>query len=601
MEAFQHILSFVLGLGLLLFGMNLMGKSLEKVSGGKLESILEKMTSNRIMGVLMGIIVTIVINSSAATTVMAIGFVNSGIMTLSQTIGIIMGANIGTTLTAWILSLAGLNGDNIFIMMMQPKYFTPVCVLFGIILFMFVKREKTKNIGSIVLGFAILMHGMITMSEAVQPLQNSSVFSQIILQFSKNPILGILAGAALTAIMQSSTATIGILSALSATGAITFGAAFPIIMGQNIGTCVTALISSVGANKNAKRTALIHLLFNVIGTVVFSAAYYILLGTGVLDSLFRFDPDTVPFTQLTVAILHTGFNVGCTLMLLPFSRGLEWLACHIVRDGKNDLDLDAEMLDPRFLNQPAFALQQCMNATVTMADVAKDNLLTALALVKKYDAKGAASVDEKEELVDKYEDKLGTYIMKISDKDLTEAESKNVTRILHSIGDFERISDHAVNLKETAEEIFNKDIRFTPEAQNEIRVMSEAVTDILELTHKVFVDSDAELALNVEPLEEMIDYLREELRMNHIKRTKEGRCTIETGFVFSDFITNAERVADHCSNIALCVIELQGDSYNVHEEAKTLKESNPVEFVRRYEACKAKYDKMLEEGAAVAD
>ncbi len=568
------------GLALFLYGMNVLSEGLEKISGGRLERMLEKLTNNPIKGVLLGAAVTAVIQSSSATTVMVVGFVNSGIMKLSQAIGIIMGANIGTTVTAWILSLSGLEGESVWVQMLKPDTFSPILAVIGIVLIMFCKSGRKRDVGSILVGFAILMFGMSTMSNAVEPLADVPEFAEILTLFT-NPLFGVLAGAILTGIIQSSSASVGILQALSQTGQITFGAAIPIILGQNIGTCVTALISCIGAKRNAKRAAMVHLYFNIIGTIVFLSLFYI------GNAIFHFTFLDTAVTETSIAIVHTTFNVVTTLLLLPFSKQLGKLAELTIREksGKED----SLGLDDRFLNSPSFAIEQCRGAAGRMAELSRDTLLTAIHEVGHYDRKRAETITQNENMVDAYEDKLGTYLVKISSRPLSEEDSKETSRLLHCIGDFERISDHAVNILDAAREMHEKNIQFSQEAKEELGVMSAAVEEILQLTIQAFQQNDLTLARQVEPLEQVIDELKAELRLRHITRLKDGKCTIELGFVFSDLLTNYERVSDHCSNIAVCLIEISNAAFDTHGYLNRLKSSGEPEFTSDFERYHEKY------------
>ena len=550
------VLTLLGGLSLFLFGMNLMGASLEKRAGSSLKILLGKLTSRKILGFLTGMGVTAVIQSSSATTVMVVGFVNSGLLTLRQAISVIMGANVGTTVTAWILSLTGLDGDNFFVMLLKPTSFTPILALIGVVLTMMAKSDKKKDVGMILLGFAVLMFGMDTMSG------------------------GVLAGAGLTAIIQSSSASVGILQALSATGQVTYGAAIPIIMGQNIGTCVTAMISSVGANKNAKRAAVVHLLFNIVGTAVWLAVFY------GINAVVQFSFVSHSIDQLGIAVVHTAFNILCTALLFPFSGLLEKMACRLVPDTKAPEKI--QILDERFLATPSVAIDRCQEVAETMARISMDALKTSCQLIEHYDPKSAQAVRETEQEADQYEDMLGTYLVKLGRADLNAADSRETAKLLHIIGDFERISDHAVNLVESAEEIRNKGLSFSVHAKQELAVLTAAVGEVMDLALDAFLQNDPALAAKVEPLEQVVDTLKEQLRNRHILRLQKGECTIELGFVWSDLLTSLERVADHCSNIAGCVIEMSHDSLDVHEYLDNVKAGGPG-FLRAYEAYAQKY------------
>lgn len=573
------VLTLLGGLSLFLFGMNLMGASLEKRAGSSLKILLGKLTSRKILGFLTGMGVTAVIQSSSATTVMVVGFVNSGLLTLRQAISVIMGANVGTTVTAWILSLTGLDGDNFFVMLLKPTPFTPILALIGVVLTMMAKSDKKKDVGMILLGFAVLMFGMDTMSGAVAGLEEVPEFRNILLMFS-NPVLGVLAGAGLTAIIQSSSASVGILQALSATGQVTYGAAIPIIMGQNIGTCVTAMISSVGANKNAKRAAVVHLLFNIVGTAVWLAVFY------GINAVVQFSFVSHSIDQLGIAVVHTAFNILCTALLFPFSGLLEKMACRLVPDTKAPEKI--QILDERFLATPSVAIDRCQEVAETMARISMDALKTSCQLIEHYDPKSAQAVRETEQEADQYEDMLGTYLVKLGRADLNAADSRETAKLLHIIGDFERISDHAVNLVESAEEIRNKGLSFSVHAKQELAVLTAAVGEVMDLALDAFLQNDPALAAKVEPLEQVVDTLKEQLRNRHILRLQKGECTIELGFVWSDLLTSLERVADHCSNIAGCVIEMSHDSLDVHEYLDNVKAGGPG-FLRAYEAYAQKY------------
>ena len=573
------VLTLLGGLSLFLFGMNLMGASLEKRAGSSLKILLGKLTSRKILGFLTGMGVTAVIQSSSATTVMVVGFVNSGLLTLRQAISVIMGANVGTTVTAWILSLTGLDGDNFFVMLLKPTSFTPILALIGVVLTMMAKSDKKKDVGMILLGFAVLMFGMDTMSGAVAGLEEVPEFRNILLMFS-NPVLGVLAGAGLTAIIQSSSASVGILQALSATGQVTYGAAIPIIMGQNIGTCVTAMISSVGANKNAKRAAVVHLLFNIVGTAVWLAVFY------GINAVVQFSFVSHSIDQLGIAVVHTAFNILCTALLFPFSGLLEKMACRLVPDTKAPEKI--QILDERFLATPSVAIDRCQEVAETMARISMDALKTSCQLIEHYDPKSAQAVRETEQEADQYEDMLGTYLVKLGRADLNAADSRETAKLLHIIGDFERISDHAVNLVESAEEIRNKGLSFSVHAKQELAVLTAAVGEVMDLALDAFLQNNPALAAKVEPLEQVVDTLKEQLRNRHILRLQKGDCTIELGFVWSDLLTSLERVADHCSNIAGCVIEMSHDSLDVHEYLDNVKAGGPG-FLRAYEAYAQKY------------
>lgn len=546
---FMDVLSLFGGLALFLLGMDLMSKSLEKKAGGKLKQILESLTKSPMKGFLLGILVTAVIQSSSATTVMVVGFVSAGIMTLRQSIYIIMGANIGTTVTAWLLSLIGIDGGTIWVQLFKPTSFTPILALIGIVLYLFFKSEKRKTTGMILLGFAVLMTGMSGMSDAVSGLKNVPEFANVLLLF-RNPLLGVLCGAVLTAVIQSSSASVGILQALSATGAVTFGAAIPIIMGQNIGTCVTALIASAGANKDAKRTAMVHLYFNIIGTLLILAVFYS------LNAIFRFSFVSQRIDAFGIAILHTLFNVICTACLLPFGKLLERLACLTVRE-RAEAD-EFRSLDERICSVPAVAVARSREVTAQMGRTAAGAWEAATAMLFGWEEKQARQVQEAEDTADRYEDRIGSFLVRLSKENLSDEDSEECAALLRVIGDWERISDHAVNLVESGEEIREKKLSFSSEARQELELILNATKEIVSLTVRAFETGDAELALKVEPLEQVIDELRKEIRRRQAIRQQRQQSSITDGFVMSDILTNLERVADHCSNIAVSVLELSG-------------------------------------------
>lgn len=576
---FFDVLSMIGGLALFLFGMHVMSDSLAKLSGGKMERILEKLTSNKFKGVALGAGVTAVIQSSSATTVMVVGFVNSGIMKLSQAVGIIFGANIGTTITSWILSLTGIEGSSFWIQMLKPTSFSPILAIIGAAMLLFAKKDKFKDIGTILVSFAVLMFGMDMMSEAVAPLKDSPTFTKFFTLFS-NPVLGLLAGAILTAVIQSSSASVGILQALCSTGAIGYSSALPIILGQNIGTCVTALISSIGASKNAKRAAFVHLYFNVIGTIVFMTLFY------GINAFVHFEFLDGQANELGIAIIHTAFNVLATSVLLPFSKGLEKLACLTIRDKKVDVtavakDKEFKLLDTRFLERPAFAVEQCIKTANNMAETVRKSIFIAMDLMNSYDPVKEKSVVDMEELVDQYEDELGIYLVTLSTKNLSEEDSRTVSELLHTIGDLERMSDHSLNLVEAAREMHDKNMEFSEKAKNELQIFTEAVKRIIDEATDSFINNDRGLALTVEPLEEVIDGMNSELKERHVRRLREGKCTIELGFVLSDITTNYERIADHCSNIAISVLQVKQTDLESHDYLGKLKSDDPA-FKKHY-------------------
>ena len=563
------VLTLIGGLCLFLFGMNLMGDALERSAGSKLEIMIGKLTTGKLAGLLTGLGVTAVIQSSSATTVMVVGFVNSKLMSLKQAIHVIMGANIGTTVTAWILSLSGISGSNMFLKLLKPSSFTPVLALVGIVLFMFTKSNKKKDIGMVLLGFATLMFGMETMTGAVSGLRDVPAFQDLFLLFKK-PILGVLAGAVLTAIIQSSSASVGILQALAATGAVSYGAAIPIIMGQNIGTCVTAMISSVGTTKNAKRAALVHLSFNIIGTVICLVAFS-LVNLLFAPALFN---ESASFAGIATA--HSIFNIVCTLLLLPMSGLLEKLAYKLVPDAKRPEKISE--LDDRLLATPAIALECAHNLTYDMAKVAVEALKCSVECLAGYDKVKAEAIREAEDKTDHFEDVIGSYLVKLSTKQLNETEGATASMLLKAIGDFERISDHAVNILESVEEMREKGIAFSDNAKAEMDALCAATIEIVTLSYGAFLEDNAEQANLVEPLEQVIDRMKELLRSRHIDRLRLGECGIEAGFVWSDLITNMERVSDHCSNIAGCVMDTKEQNMNLHESLKLLRSDN--EFYR---------------------
>jgi len=569
------------GLALFLFGMSIMGDALEKRAGRRLKPILEQLTSHPLKAVLLGAGVTAIIQSSSATTVMVVGFVNSGIMQLRQAISVIMGANIGTTVTAWILSLTGIQSDNFWMTLLKPSTFSPILAFIGIILLLASKRHR--DTAGILLGFAVLMYGMEAMSDSVSGLSQQPAFVNLLMLFS-NPLFGVLVGAVVTAIIQSSSASVGILQAIAHTGSLSFGAAIPIIMGQNIGTCITAILSAIGANRNAKRVAAAHLFFNLIGTVIFLVLFY------ALNAVLRFSFINLPINAFYIAAIHTLFNMMTTVMLYPFIGWLEKLAIRAIPDDrKGERHV---LLDERLLNTPAIALEQSRRLTAQMAGEIEVAYLKADELLDRFDEKGFDQVRDAEVKVDQYEDELGSYLVKIGAMSLPERDSQEISKLLHLIGDFERISDHAVNITEVARELHEKDIQFSPAGQEESRVMRAAVREILSLAVKAFVDNDLAAAERVEPLEEVVDLLRANIKLNHVERLRNGLCTIELGFVLSDLLTNLERTADHCSNIAASIIEIERTgTIDAHAYIKKLRsgEAGP-QFHSMYEEYLHKYD-----------
>ena len=575
------VLTMIGGLCLFLFGMDLMGQALERRAGGRLRTLLDKMTGRVMTGFLTGMAITAVIQSSSATTVMVVGFVNSGLMTLRQAINVIMGANVGTTVTAWLLSLAGISSGNVWIDLLKPTSFTPVLALVGIVLYMSCKSGKRKDTGVILLGFATLMFGMDTMSGAVAGLKDVPAFAQLFVAF-KNPVLGVLAGAVLTGIIQSSSASVGILQALAVTGQVSYAAAIPIIMGQNIGTCVTALLSSVGTNKNAKRAAVVHLMFNVIGVVVLLMAFCI------VKAVFAPSILQMPATMYGIAVAHSCFNVICTALLLPCGGLLEKLAVRLVPDGPQEKAEQPVELDERLLATPPLALQQCRAVAEEMAACAAEALNRGLDAFSAYTPELAEGIRRDEKRCDRYEDALGTYLVRLSTQQMGAAESEEATELLKTIGDFERISDHAVNVLESAEELRTKGLTFSKTAQRELDVLSKAVRDILALALRAFREKDMDAAGQVEPLEQVIDDLKEQMRTRHILRLQQGQCSIETGFVWCDLLTDLERTSDHCSNIAGCVIDAAQHDLNLHETLRSVRHSDGT-YRQRFDACAEVY------------
>lgn len=568
------LLTMVGGLALFLYGMEVLGDGLKKASGGKLEIILEKLTSNKLLAVLLGAGVTAVIQSSSATTVMVVGFVSSGIMSLSRAVGVILGANVGTTITAWILSLAEMSGTGLLFELLKPTSFSPIFAIIGVGILMSSKNEKRKNAATIMIGFAVLMFGMDMMSGAVKPLAEVPEFRSLLLKFS-NPFLGMLVGLVFTAVIQSSSASIGVLQALCMSGAVSYATAIPIIMGQNIGTCVTALISSAASSKNAKRTALVHLYYNFMKVAFFMIPFYIL--NGFID--FTFMESSA--SALGVAVIHTAFNVLMLVIIFPFTQVLEKLVYFTLPLTEEEQKIDprkVQILDPIFLDRPALALEMCKNAAMDMAKFTKEGILLAMELIGNYDEKKAQKVKELEDMVDHYEDELGSYLVKINGHHMSPKDSQEVSILLHCIGDFERISDHSVNIMASAKEMYEKKAEFSNKAQEELAIFTKAVTDTLEAAVKVFCEEDLQLAKKVEPLEETIDYLSEEMKKRHIKRLRKGKCTIEMGFVLSDITTNYERVSDHCSNIALCLLQLNEEGFDTHEYQDIMSSKDNVAY-----------------------
>ena len=582
------VLSMVGGLALFLYGMHIMGDALAKMSGGKLEKVLERLTSNKWSAVLLGAGVTAVIQSSGATTVMVVGFVNSGIMKLNQAVGIIMGANIGTTATSWLLSLSGIDGGSFFLQMLKPTSFTPILAVIGAILVVFCKSEKKHNIGTILLGFAILMYGMTAMSSAVEPLKDVPQFTQILTKF-ENPLLGVISGFVLTTIMQSSSVSVGILQALCSTGAVSYALALPIIMGQNIGSCTTAMISSVGASKDAKRAAAVHFYFNVIGTVVFMLVFYI--SNAFVH--YAFMPQAA--NEVGIATIHSIFNIAATIVLLPLSGFLEFLAVKTIKDDDEEEDELSkhdkvlQLLDPVFLERPGFAIMQCRKVASEMAELSMKSVGRAVGLLTAYDEEIAERIRKEEDTVDKYEDQLGTYLLRLSTKDLSKEDGHRLSLMLHSLGDIERISDLAVNILLAVEQMHKKELIFSKKAMDELAVYGKALKDILTMTVDAFEQNDRYKAALVQPLEELMDDMNKELKKRHVKRLRKGKCTIELGLSLSDISDTYERISDHCSNIATCVIQVEDDELDAHEHRKEVKAQDAKWYDEQYRAYEQKY------------
>lgn len=568
------------GLAFFLYGMSVMSSGLEKAAGGRLEQLLKKMTANPFKSLLLGAGITIAIQSSSAMTVMLVGLVNSGIMELGQTVGVIMGSNIGTTLTAWILSLAGIESDTVWLRLLKPESFSPVVAFIGIILIMVSKDNRRRSAGSIMVGFAVLMYGMELMSDSVSPLADMPQFSAILTAFT-NPILGVIVGAVFTGVIQSSAASVAILQALSLTGSITYGMALPIIMGQNIGTCVTALLSSIGVNRNARRVAVVHISFNLIGTLVFLVLFFgadLFLHFAFMDWVI--DP-------VGIAMVHSIFNIATTIMLLPFSKQLVKIANIVIPDAAGEQKFT--FVDSRLLATPSVAIAECNNKTIEMARIAKETIVKAISLLDVYNQEVADEVKVNEDKLDLYEDKLGTTLVQLSSKALSDTDSRKVSKQLHTIGDFERIGDHAVNLWKAAEEIHEKDIHFSPQAEAELRTLTAALKEILDITTRAFSEDSLSLAKQVEPLEQVIDCLIADIKSNHIARLQNGQCTIEMGFVLSDILTNCERVSDHCSNIAVAQIETAQNTYQAHEYLNGVKNAGNDDFQQSFDHYRACY------------
>ncbi len=584
---FFGLLSLVGGLALFLYGMHVMGGGLERLSGGRLERLLERLTSSTWKAVLLGAGVTAVIQSSSATTVMLVGFVNSGIMKLSQAIGIIMGANIGTTITSWLLSLSGIESSSFFLRLLKPTSFSPVLAIIGVILIMSGKEDRKKEIGSILIGFAVLMFGMDAMSGAVKPLADVPEFTGILTKF-QNPILGVLVGALLTAVIQSSSASVGILQALSVTGAFTYGSVIPIILGQNIGTCVTALMSAMGAGRGAKRTAFVHLYFNIIGSVLFLALYY------VLNAMIQFDFAHETVGIAGIALIHSIFNIFATLIWLPGVKTLERLAYLTVPETQEEKDAIADkeafpLLDERFLSTPGFAIEKCVSLTYKMADITEEAMETAMHLFEGYDEKRAKRVEYLEDMADKYEDKLTAYLVQLNSRDLSYMESQSVSTLLHSISDLERISDHALNVMELAARMHKKELQFSNKAVKELQVYGRAVEDILNRAIRAYKENDRQLAMTVEPLEEVVDHLNKSVKKRYAKRLQKGKCEVELGLLLSELATNYERVSDHCSNLAVYLLQTEDSSFEAHSYQENLELEGKRQFERMVEEYRRQY------------
>jgi len=577
------ILTMIGGVALFLYGMHVMGEGLSKLAGSSLEKVLEKLASGKIKAIFLGAAVTAVIQSSAATTVMLVGLVNSGIMKLSQAVGVIMGANIGTTMTSWILSLSGIEEGNFFIQMLKPSSFCPILAIIGTVFVVFTKSKKKTDIGTIMIGFSVLMFGMETISNAVRPLKDVPEFINLFTLFT-NPVLGMIVGAVLTAAIQSSSASVGILQALCMTGKITYGAAIPIIMGQNIGTCVTALLSSMGAKTNAKRAALVHLYFNVLGTVIFMVGFYS------LNVFIKFSFLSDAAGAVGIAIIHTCFNIGATVILSIFSDFVEKLAVISVKEEKVDEENKRfDILDSRFLDTPGFAIEKARSATNDMARVADKGVNLSLGLLGNYDEKIEEEVLRLEDIVDKYEDKIGTYLLRINSENIKAEDSATVTMLLRTIVDIERISDHSVNIMQSAKELYDKKLSFTEQGQKEMQLYTKAISDILTYTTDIFNKNDVDAATQIEPFEEVIDNLSTELKGRHVKRLRDGNCSIELGFVWNDILTNCERVSDHCSNIAVTMIEIGANENDRHGYLKYIKKDNVQEFKKKTQEFAQRY------------
>lgn len=578
---FFSVLTLIGGLALFLYGMNVMGDGLKKLSGSKLETILGTLTSNRFKAFALGFIVTAIIQSSSATTVMLVGFVNSGIMKLSQTIGLIMGANVGTTVTAWLLSTTGISGESFFVRLLKPSSFTPILAAIGIIMTMIAKTDKKRDIGTILIGFSVLMFGMETMSSSMSGLKNSPTFSELLVMF-ENPVMGIISGTILTAVIQSSSASVGILQALAQTGLIPFSTAFPIILGQNIGTTITPVLSSINGSRDAKRVAVACVYIKMLGVIVFAVVFYL------INSFIDFGFMHEQATAFSIALFHTVFNIISTIVLMPFCSLIEKLTILTIR-GKSAGDEVFQTLDERFLSIPAFAVEKCRLLVSDMASKSKKSLMESIDLLENFDNAKEKNILESEDEIDLYEDKVSSYLLRISERAISQSDSLEVSQLLHVIGDVERISDHAVNILEAAREIRDKEISFSAEAQHELDTIANAIREILSLAVEALVKEDLNIAKKVEPLEQIIDKLKYKIKNNHIERLRQGECTIELGFVLSDILNNFERVADHCSNIAVCLLEIDHNSFETHEYLHHVKKEGENEFFEQYDIYKRRY------------
>lgn len=579
---FFGFLTLLGGLALFLYGMDMMGDGLKKLAGGKLESILASLTKNRITGFLLGLCVTAIIQSSSATTVMLVGFVNSGIMKLSQTISIIMGANVGTTVTAWILSLSGIDGGEVFLLkLLKPSSFTPVLAVIGVAVMMFSKKDRKRDMGMIMVGFAVLMFGMETMSSAVAGLKDDPSFTRLLIMF-QNPFMGILIGTVLTAIIQSSSASVGILQALALSAPIPYATAIPIILGQNIGTTITPILSAITGNREAKRVAFACLFIKMLGVIIVTPIFYI------LNSFIGFSFMNENVSALNIAVVHTLFNIITTVILIPFTGVIEKAVKKIIRGKKAKIDV-LDTLDERFIDVPGFAVEKCRELVDDMANIARDSYEKATGLLNDYNEDTILKVSDSEKEVDRYEDKISTYLVKLSGKNLSGKDSREVSELLHCIGDIERISDHAVNICEAITEIHDKKIEFSHDALHDISVISDATREVLTLAVTALCNEDLAVAKEVEPLEQVIDRLKRKIKNNHIKRLQDGGCTVELGFILSDLLTNYERIADHCSNIAVCLLETANGSFETHEYLNHVKAEGENEFYEQYDMYKKKY------------